>query len=272
MSKDSLGDRMKMYERLAAGQVLMPLAPIACRIDGRAFHTFTKRMMRPHDESFCKLMVDTTKYLVEETGAKIGYTQSDEISLIWYSEEISSEILFDRRTAKMTSVLAAMATAYFNRHLPHALPDHAASMPLFDCRVWQLPAKFEATNYLVWREADATRNSVSMAAQACFSHNALQGKNSSQMQEMLFSEKGINWNDYPACQKRGTYIRRAVVERPFEVKELERLPKNHEAHRNPDLMIKRQQIQVLDIPPLRRIKNRDEVIFEGAEPVLRTDS
>jgi tRNA(His) 5'-end guanylyltransferase len=271
MKKDSLGDRMKGYEFQYSGQQLLPLIPIVARMDGKAFHTFTAGLKRPFDERLSNLMVATTRYLVQETNARVGYTQSDEISLVWYSEEIDSETFFDAKLLKMTSVLAAMTTAFFNRHMPGYLPEKADKLPLFDARVYNVPTDWEATNYLIWREMDATRNSISMAAQSMFSHNELQNKGSSEMQEMMFQKHGVNWNNYPDFFKRGTYLARRKTVRPFTAAELDKLPEKHAARKNPNLTVERQDVVKLEIPPLRRITNREEVIFDGAEPLLKAD-
>jgi len=178
-----LDDRMKFYESMSAGNRLLPLIPICARMDGKAFHTFTKDLERPYDEKFCTIMQLTTRFLVKETGAKIGYTQSDEISLIWLSDDFKSQIFFDGRQSKMTSILAAMTSVKFNELLKFNLPDKyektRSQLPIFDARVWNIPTQEEAVNYLYWREEDATRNSITMAAQSLYSHKELHQKNSS---------------------------------------------------------------------------------------------
>lgn len=259
---------MKFYEGLGGSDTrLMPLVPVMARLDGVAFHTFTKGLRRPYDERLSNLMVETTKFLVEETNARCGYTQSDEITLVWLTDSIESQIYRDGRLFKMVSILPAKATAFFNRNLKDYLPEKANLDPVFDCRVWNVPNRIEAANVFLWRELDATKNSVSMAAQHYFSHKELQNKHSGEMQEMLFQKHGINWNDYPTFFRRGTYIQRKKVERAFTTDELDRLPAQHEARRNPDLKVVRSVYDKIDLPPLLRIANRVEVIFDGAAPV-----
>lgn len=266
VKNDVFGNRMKDYEMAEAGRKLMPLIPIIARIDGRGFSKFTKGLERPYDIRLSKLMVDTTKYLVHETNACCGYTQSDEITLGWYSPEYGSEIFFDGRISKMTSTLAALASVYFNRELPGRLPpEYVAKMPTFDSRVWNVPNIVEGANAFLWREQDATKNSISMAARAYYSHKELIDKNGSEMQEMLF-QKGINWNDYPAFFKRGTYIQRKKTFRKFTADELTKLPPKHEIFKNPDLQIERTDYVELELPPLVKVLNRADVIFFGAEP------
>jgi len=273
-NKEDMGldERMKYYESLEAGRRQLPLVPACARVDGRNFHTFCRGLQRPYDERLCQLMGQTCKHLVEETGARVGYTQSDEISLVWCSDEWKSQIYFDGRTHKMVSQLAAVASVHFNALLPEFLPEKAALRPTFDARVWVVPNLMEAANYLLWREQDATKNSIAMAAQAKFSHKQLFGKHSGEMQELLFREHGINWNDYPAHFKRGVYVRRRTVLRPWTPQEIEQLPPKHEARANPDLQVERTVIDFLDLPPRARIVNRVEVLFAGAAPQLAEDA
>jgi len=262
-----LDKRMKMYEQSESGRRFMPLLPVIARIDGKCFHTYTRDLERPFDTGLSDLMIATTENLVQQTNAVIGYTQSDEITLIFYSDNIKSQIFFDGRIAKMTSVLASMTTAIFNDLVAIHLPQKMNWQPaLFDCRVWTVPTKLEAINVLVWRELDATRNSIQMTAGAYYSHAQLMNKNTSQMQEML-REKGVNWNDYPPFFKRGTYVQRRKVQRKFTCDELEKLPPKHDAHKNPDLVVERTDINRLIMPPIMRVSNRVGVVFYGQEPV-----
>lgn len=263
--KDDLGDRMKLYESAEAGRRLMPLLPVLARIDGRAFHSFTRGMVRPFDADFSACMVDTTAALVRDTGACMGYTQSDEITLAWHADNHKSQIWFDGRVAKMTSQLAAQATLIFYRAVFERMPQYAERLPTFDARVWSVPNRAEGANVFLWREWDATKNSVSMAAAAHYSHKQLHGKNSPQKHDMLFAA-GVNWNDYPAFFKRGTYVQRRTVSIPFSAEELDRLPEKHEARKNPALIVERQVCTVLDMPPLGTVTNRESVIFDGVEP------
>ena len=187
-----LADRMKCYEMIGAGQRLMPNLPVCLRLDGKAFHRWTRGLRRPYDERLHMLFDETTKFLVEASDAVIGYTQSDEITLILYNGgQPDAQILFNGRVSKLTSVLASMATAKFNALVPSILPEKHNRLACFDGRVWNVPTEQEAVNCLIWRELDATRNSIQMAAQALYSHKQLHQKNTSQMQEMLW-QKGIN--------------------------------------------------------------------------------
>lgn len=263
---DDLGDRMKFFEGMVASNKLMPLLPVLIRLDGVCFHSFTKGLKRPYDERLSRMMIDTTKFLVSETNARLGYTQSDEITLLLYSEDYKSQIYYDAKISKIMSILAAKTSVFFNNLCAKALPEKAEKYPVFDCRVWNTPNKTEAVNTIVWREQDATRNSISMAAQAYYSHNQLQGRSCPDMQELLF-QKGINWNDYPSFFKRGTYIQRKTVEKPFDIEELERLPPKHAARLNPDFKVARREITEIELPPITKITNRVAVCFDGEDPI-----
>lgn len=173
------------------------------RCDGKAFHTFTRHCTKPHDAHLAQAMDDAAQALVEEAqGSAFAYVQSDEISVLLTDfATIKTDAWFDGNVQKIASVSASVVTAAFN--LSYA-PNKGA---LFDARVFTIPDRVEVENYFIWRQQDATRNSISGLAQAHFSAKQLHGVNNAQMQEMLFREKGINWNDIPTDEKRG----RAVV-------------------------------------------------------------
>jgi tRNA(His) 5'-end guanylyltransferase len=275
MDKITLSDRIKLYEKNWAMKAI-PLLPIIARLDGRAFHTWTKGLDRPFDSKFMEMMQITTKRLVQETCAVIGYTQSDEITLIFYSDDIESQIFFDGKLQKMNSVLASMCTAYFNIEVQKTVKadmNERAQLffhkppATFDCRVFQVPSLTEAVNCLIWRELDATRNSILAVAQSKFSHQEMQGKQTPELQEMLFQKYGINWNHYSPQEKRGSYFRRVKRKRPFIAEEIEQLPPKHYARKNPNMTIERTDVEMVVFPKLTSIPNRVECIFEGAEPL-----
>lgn len=271
--RDDFGDRMKLYEKAEAGRRFMPKLPILARLDGRAFHSFCRGLDRPFDTKFMELMVAVTRFLVDESGAIVGYHQSDEITLLWYSADPKSQVFFDGRVMKMTSILAAMATAKFNQLLPEYLSKKAHLLPTFDCRVWQVPTLEEAANVFLWREQDATRNSIQLAGQSHFSHKQLHRKNAKQIQEMLFQEHGINWStEYPAWAKRGTWVRHVRIVRPFSAEEIEKLPAKHEARSNPDLVVERWRTQEFTLDyKFASVSNRVGVVFDGEDPVQQQE-
>lgn len=262
---DDLGDRMKLYEQMEASRKSMPGLPVMMRLDGKAFHSYTKGLQRPYDENLSKLMVETTRFLVEETHAKIAYTQSDEISLVLYADpsNLRSILPFNGKYQKLVSVLASMATAKFNALVPLYLQQKKDDLAFFDCRVWQVPSQEEAANCFLWREFDCNKNSISMAAQHYYSHKELHGKHSSEMHQMLF-EKGINWNDYPDFFKRGTYLQRKLFEMPLTEVERNAIPEKHRPAS--DTKVLRSRVVTLKMPPLSKVVNRTGVIFNGEEP------
>ncbi len=271
MDKSELGDRMKLYEDSEAARRLMPLLPAMARLDGRSFSRFTRNTKKPFSRPFLELMDEVTRFLVEETAANVGYTQSDEISLVWYSSVEKSQIFFGGRIQKMCSSLAAMASAKLNS-LRDTRPEFGAfsglnwrQLPTFDCRVWNVPNLTEASNTLVWRQLDAARNSVSMLARSRFSHKQCHNKTTAELQEMLHSRFDENWNDLPFRQKRGVFVRKVKTERRFTAEELESLPPKHHARSNPDLVVERTDYRMTDLW-LTKIPNRVEVLFSGADP------
>jgi tRNA(His) 5'-end guanylyltransferase len=264
-----IDDRMKLYEKIETSRCLIPTLPIMARMDGRAFHTFTSDMPRPYSEGFMRLMQATTQWLIEETNAVCGYCQSDEITLTWYSPDIESQIFFNGKLHKMVSQLAALTTVYFNDRLSDFLDiKYKKRLPTFDARVWNVPTLEEGVNAFVWRELDATRNSLQMAAYAQFSQKQLHKKNTADMHEMLFKEKGINWNDYPDDFKRGAYFQKKIKQIPYSAEEIERLPLKHEARSNPDLIVERSVYEQIKMPPILRVENRVGVIYKGEDPIF----
>lgn len=220
VTKDSLGDRMKRYEAVSKTSLVSRM-PVILRIDGCHFHTFTKGFVKPFDEVMMKSMQDTMKYLCENIqGCVLGYTQSDEITLVLVDyQKLNSSAWFDNEVQKMCSVAASMAGMAFNRFFAKAIenlcnkdiePDlwnaymrAEKNGAYFDCRAFNVP-KEDVCNCLLWRQQDATRNSIQSLAQANFSHKELQGLSCNKLQDKLFVEKGINWNNLKDEEKRGT--------------------------------------------------------------------
>ena len=265
----NLGDRMKSYEERFRDTVF-PDLPFAVRVDGRNFSGWTDKLDSPYDQNLMDTMNVVAKMMLENTqGSVVAYTQSDEISLVFYQPSYQSEPPFAGRTQKLASVYASMATSIFNAewfaHEParHA-EDRGSTVPVyqFDGRVFGLPDLTEAYNYLLWRERDATRNSIRLVGQEYFSHNELFKKSNDQVQEMLWQEHDINWNDYPARFKRGGYFRQKTVSKPFSESERKDLPPQHDARQNPDMEIERTVTQRLDIPPISQLESPGETLFD----------
>jgi tRNA(His) guanylyltransferase len=210
VTTSALGDRMKRHE--AARRALLPRRTYTiCRVDIRAARSYLRgRAERPFDTTFMADMDAVAEILCEEiTGAAFAYTQSDEISVLYTDFRThTTEPWFGGVEAKQVSISAALATAALNERRP--------GRAVFDSRVFTVADPAEVAAYFVWRQRDAVRNSVSMAAQAQFSPGQLHGVNAGRMQELLWSERGINWNDYPDGAKRGRTTVRHVGERPIE--------------------------------------------------------
>ncbi len=234
MDKTTLGDRMKNNYENISRYYLTRRMPVIIRIDGNAFHTFTRGFKKPFDDIFVKTMQCTMKYLCENIqGCVLGYTQSDEISLVLVDyAELTTDAWFGNNLQKMCSVSASMATLAFNKFfsgrvqefmydccdefgddvLPEKQNDYELAhnvyfkkfnAAMFDSRVFTIP-KEEVCNYLIWRQQDSTRNSIQSVGQANFSQKELHGKSCNNIQDMLMIQKGINWNDYATTLKRGS--------------------------------------------------------------------
>lgn len=252
MKIDAMGARCKKYEALEAERILMPGLPLLVRLDGRAFHTYTRGLKRPFDERVISCMDATTKQLVAHFHADVGYTQSDEITLLFAPKmmeeagvEAEAAAIFGGRVSKLTSVLAGFASvAFYKASLVH-LPEKAELTPHFDARVWCVPNRVEAVEVFVWREADAVRCSLNTLAQAHFNHKALHGKKSAEVHEMLHGV-GVNWSDLPARQKRGGYFQRKLVVRAPTEEEMARVPARYLPG-----TVTRSSVEMLELPPLR---------------------
>lgn len=229
---NELGKRMKEYYESIPKTKLMRRTPVAIRLDAKAFHTFTRGFQKPFDKVLIKSMQETMKYLCENIqNCVLGYSQSDEITLILVDyKNLNTAAWFDYEVQKMCSIAASMATMAFNKffaenvkhwasisgrkmfealtseqHIAYeyALNNAVENGAMFDARCFNIP-KEEVTNLIYWRQLDAIRNSIQMVGQANFSHKELQNKSCNQIQDMLMNEKGINWNDFPTYQKRGS--------------------------------------------------------------------
>lgn len=236
--KDSLGDRMKENYENRSKTYLVRRMPVIIRLDGKAFHTFTKGFKRPYDEIFHNAMNETLKYLCENIqGCKIGYTQSDEITLLLIDyDTLTTDAWFDYAVQKMCSVAASMVTMAFNKFLAYeyeelnrlvsewehtkedeeymyTVYDKMVKGAMFDARCFNIPED-EIVNCFIWRQQDATRNAIQMLGQCNFSHKELQNKSCNDIQDMLITQKGINFNDMPTEFKRGVCCVKKEIQDP----------------------------------------------------------
>jgi tRNA(His) 5'-end guanylyltransferase len=264
---DALGDRMKEYEGMEASRAAMKRLPLLVRIDGKGFSRWTKGLEYPFDARLEALRREVTRALVEEMGAVVGYCQSDEITLVLWARTEKEALYCGGKFMKVVSHAASIATAQFNLRVPQHIPEKSGQPAMFVARAWCVPNLHEAANAVLWREQDATKNSVSMAARSTYSHREIIGKNTSQLQEMLW-ERGINWDTYPSWAKRGTYLGRRSVGRRLTPEEIADLPPLHNARKDPDMIVTRTGVHVLDLPPLSRVENRVGVLFHGEDPVV----
>lgn len=248
--KDALGDRMKDFYEDRTRYKLARRTNTIIRIDGKAFHTYTKGLKRPFDEGLMEDMNKTTEFLCQNIqGAKFGYVQSDEISiLITDYDDMSTHAWFDGNLQKMASIAASLATAKFNqlrllrksKEVQRPLGDEGEKignldyldvqdfkLAMFDARVFQIPYQEEVINYFIWRQQDATRNSISSVAQAHLSPKELHGKKTSEMQDLLMLQRGINWNNFTSREKRGSLIRKVEKKfiKPDSIEEAAKTPK-----------------------------------------------
>ena len=299
--RDDLGTRMKTFYENIPKTRLMRRVPVAIRLDGKAFHTFTRGFQKPFDFVLMDTMQRTMKYLCENIqGCVFGYTQSDEITLILVDyQKFTSSAWFDYEVQKICSISASMATMAFNRFFAQEVdkwgvetfglewyeggtndPEVANSPEwklaeiyskaidkgaMFDARCFNIP-KEEVTNLIYWRQLDATRNSIQMVGQAHFSHNELQDKTCNMIQDMLMTKYGINWNDFTIPCKRGTACIRAGKKVTENIK---REPQPFGEDRVTTTIIEERPIWVIDknMPILKGEDRKyvDDLIYIGEE-------
>jgi len=253
---DAFGDKIKDLERLFAGQTLDENTPFCVRIDGKSFHTYTAGLDRPYDIRLSNAMVETMNFLLEKANAQLGYTQSDEISLVFFKTAPHQQNLFKAKVQKLTSVLASMATARFNEIAKATIPERKNDYAFFDARVWSVPGLREAADVMVWRQEDAIKNAVSMAAQSVYpNHKHLHGKSSREKIQMM-ADKGIVWADFPEFFKSGTYAMKTHVRMDMS-DELKSFANNEGKS-----SFLRTQTTNFYLPRLKHIENYENVLFD----------
>lgn len=226
MDKTSLGDRIKKYEEVSR-TYLIPRSYVCIRVDGRSFHTWVRGLDKPFDKGLIQDMDNTAVFLCENIqNARVGYVQSDEISIITANfDNFETDTFFGGNIQKIASIVASMATAKFNdlrksRLVNEGIKRGNEKLAMFDCRCWNVPNHWEAYNTLVWRQQDAIRNSISAVSQYHYSHKELHGKNQAMMHEMLH-RKGVNWaTDFTDGEKNGRVILKETYEIPITLEQV----------------------------------------------------
>jgi tRNA(His) 5'-end guanylyltransferase len=227
MDNTSLGDRIKMYENVERKYLTRRL-PTIIRVDGEHFHSYTRGFDRPFDLGFIAAMQQTAKQLCENImGAKIAYTQSDEITILLRDDDtLVTQAWFDKNLQKIVSTASSMATYFFNKNiarlytqgLPSPVPYdwfHASAgvkkaysegrLAIFDARAFIVPPE-EVMNVFEWRQQDCIRNSIQMIARAHFSHSELIGVSCADMQTRLLDEKNVDVENYDVYLRRGSCV------------------------------------------------------------------
>lgn len=285
MSYSNLDIFMKEYEGIEAKRTLVPGLPVCIRLDGRAFHNVTKNCLRPFDAELREVMCRVTTALMEECNAVIGYTQSDEITLVLKPMAHISDYYFGGRIQKICSMLAAVASVKFN-YLVHDVeftklePRIRNRTAYFDCRAWNVPHMDFAALVLSWRQADSIKNAISMIAQTLYPHKELLNKNSDDKLEMIqkagytMKWSPTKWNgdlffDKEAMNMQGTFIVRKTILRTLTKEELENLPPKHTARQNPDMTFLRHAYIRFAGVILRNITNQAGYLFNGEIPQYR---
>lgn len=256
---------MKGYESEATALRFDRTLPVYARIDGRSFSRFTRNMEKPFDEQLSKLMNEVTVYLIEQTGAIVGYTQSDEISLLFEADQSRSQtsIMFGGREFKLTSHLAALATARFVKDAITLWPAACErQLPSFDARVFELPNREEAANAMLWRFFDGERNAISMLGQKTFGHSALFGVSTGRIIEALY-RLGIRLEDQPSAFRYGTFWRRMSYLSELSESDLASIPEMF----RPSGVVSRTRMERHSIE-FRGVSNRVGFLFNKEVPDL----
>lgn len=220
MKNDDFGDRMKTYEGVYTQTKISPPDILCVRIDGKCFSKFTRSFDKPFDSMLTVAMIATTADLMRETHAAVGYTQSDEITLIFTPSEKSNEYIFGGKISKLNSVFASMATGFFNR----VLATQGKPPAMFDCRAFAVPSLVEASNVLLWRAQDARKNSVSSLFRWTASARRMQGLDQYKMKEVLKDDYDIDWNDLEPMYRHGVMMRPVSVMRKMTDEERNKIP------------------------------------------------
>lgn len=270
-SNTPLEVRMKTYEAVTTETRLIERLPIYARVDMRAGHTWCRGLKKPFDPCYAAAMRSATMYIVEETGAACGMTQSDEASFVWLDD---TKVPFGTRLFKLQSVLASMFTAAFMRQYINAKMQDAVlkRLPSFDCRVLNMPSLTEAANMITWRSMDSVKNSITLLALEHFSNKQIHGKSGEEKIRML-AEKGVDYYSVlDETLRLGTFYRRETYERPLTPAELARIPeKQRVLNENGEMLVVRSHI--VPFSPgmqLNEMANKEGFLFMGETPVRKS--
>lgn len=270
-NRRSLGDRMKTYEAITTERKLIEQLPIYGRIDMRAGHSFCRNLNKPFDLDYVNAMKTATAYVVEETGAVVASTQSDEASFLWLDD---TKVPFGTRLFKLESVIASMFTSvFFKACLGTSLEEKALSMlPTFDFRCCNLPSLSEAVGMFLWRERDSIKNSITLLALEHFSNREIHKKNSDDKIQML-KEIGVDYyTAIPEDLRNGAYFRRELYQKTLTEEELLKIPEYQKKQLEKDengnpFVIRSHVVQFYLKSPLSGIMNREKALFFHEEPI-----
>jgi len=264
MSRDEFGDRMKSYEATEAQRTLPPDRPVLVRIDGRRFSRFTKGFRKPFDPDLSGAMRETCRLLVEETGARAGYVQSDEISLILERRHEADALPFSGRSQKIASTCASLATAFFIRALHRTRPDRALEgLPSFDARAWSVPDRTEAANAILWRVQDARKNGISAACRTVARPSEMQGLSGPEMIDLM-RDRGVEFDRaFPEADRLGVICQRRSRHALIDQQTWDRIP---ERRRPASRLVVRTEVEETAAHRLLEGQDRVSLLFEVPDP------
>lgn len=251
---DDMGDIQKDLESREAARKLIPEMPVIARLDGHGFSKYTRGLNKPFDKRLQGCMQQAMMTLVKEFGADLGYTQSDEITLVWFNRNRNQEFMFGGKIQKIVSLSAASASNAFNIAARDNIPEKKVAAK-FDCRVWQVPNDLRVLENILWRQDDAIRNSVTMAAQSICSHKQLMHVGHAKKLDILH-EAGIDWNDYNTHFKSGIFCRRFLYQATLTYEQLSKIPEKH----RPNGTVERSEVFLFDLCDIRSEENTKELI------------
>lgn len=260
---DALGDELKYHESLESVRRGQIGEPVVVRVDGCSFSKFTKGFKRPFDARIAQAMDEACVAVVDRLHPVLGYTQSDEMTFVFWNAE--QDVAFAGRLQKLASVCAAIATGAFLKAALRLFPEHVESVtPVFDGRAHALDITLAAKN-VEWRELDARRNAVSMAAHSVLGHSAMPGKSSADLKEML-ADAGVDFASYPERFKRGAFFRRRKVMIERTPEEIERIPEQFRAQAA-GLKERTVTVRLEGVPPLSIVENLEGFVFHDEAPI-----